>query len=259
VEGDLLCLKVQNAKGERGLLSLSPYLNVFEISSTVETAEGEEMADVACPQCERTLKLQDGTCEACGSRAARFQVRIEAHTTTFYICLRKSCHWHGISEADRSRLILEAEGFHQPDGERELIQSGTKLQCVCPHCQQELTKGEEMIVDVSDQAGNQGTLSLSPFLNVFKTRCTLKMQPREELAAMNCPSCKKSLMVDDAQCVLCGASAARFQVKTARGDVSFFICVRRQCHWHGLDDEARGKLELERVSGSWRPPGPIGV
>lgn len=258
VEGERLRLTVQNAKGEKGELTLSPYLNVFESSNTLETAAGEVIADACCPHCARSLRLQDRACEVCGSHAARFQVRIESHTTDFYICLRNNCHWHGISEADRSRLILEAEGFHQPDGAKELIQSGAKLQCACPHCSAELVKGDELLVDVQDKAGNAGVLSLSPYLNVFNTRCTLTLPPREELGGMSCPHCKQALIVDQAQCVLCGAKAARFQVKTSRGDVSFFICVRRQCHWHGLDDEARNKIELERVSGSWVPPAPMG-
>lgn len=254
VDNEHLRLRVQNLRGDRGELSLSPYLNVFESSSTLEAADGEEAADVACPNCDRTLKEAQRTCEVCGSRAARFRVRIEAYETDFFICLRKSCHWHGITEADRSRLILEAEGFHQPDGARELIRSGTRLRCACPHCSAELANDDDIVVQVKDKAGQQGTLTLASSLNVFNTRCTLPMQPREELGDMLCPHCKTSLLEPEARCVLCGARAARFLVKTSRGHVSFYICVRRQCHWHGLDDESRRALELEPGEGSWRPP-----
>jgi ssDNA-binding Zn-finger/Zn-ribbon topoisomerase 1 len=259
VAGEHLRLRVQNARGEHGELSLSPYLNVFESSSTLEAADGEEAADVACPNCERTLRHEKRLCEVCGSGAAMFRVSVANHSTDFFICLRKSCHWHGISEADRSRLILEAEGFHQPDGDRQLIQSGTRLRCACPHCRELLGDGTDMVVEVKDQAGHEGTLTLSPYLNVFNTRCTLVMQPREELGEMACPRCKHTLLESDARCALCGAGAARFLVQTSRGDVSFFICARRQCHWHGLDDEARRNLQLEPGEGSWRPPSASGL
>ena len=195
-----------------------------------------------------TLKLAGQVCEVCGSRAARFLIEIEGHKTDFFICLRKSCHWHGISEADRSRLILEAEGFHHPDGDRELIRAApsfiadvliamTSWRRTTSWWWRSRTRQDAWVRSRS-----------APIWNVFKTRCSLEMQPREELGDMACPHCKKSLLVPDARCELCGAKAARFHVRTSRGDVSFFICARRQCHWHGLDDEARRQVELSRAA-----------
>jgi hypothetical protein len=245
VEGEHLKLNVERASGERGLLRLSPFLNVFECSSTIGLPEGEEVADLVCPRCGRTLKVPHRACGDCGSGAARLHVRVESERVDFFICMRKSCHWHGISEAVRSRLILETAGFRDPINETELIQTGTRLQCHCPHCKGSLVSGEDIVVAIEDTHGNGGTLQLSPYLNVFRAECSLPLARGEEVAEMKCRACNASLMSATRRCQLCGARSARFRVKTAYHDVDFHICARRMCHWHGLDDESRRRVRLD--------------
>ncbi len=245
VEGEHLRLEMLNGRGERGTLLLSPFLNVFDSSSTLQEGKGEEAQDLFCPHCRASLKDMARRCEACGSAAARFHAEIDDERIDFFICLRKDCHWHGISEKARSRLILEAEGFHDPVNSRQLIRSGTRLHCACPHCQQEISKGDDLTVAIRTVGGHDGVLTLSPHLNNFRAECSIETESREELATMSCPLCGHELISDERHCELCGARAARFEVRTSRGNVSFYICLRRQCHWHGLDDEARARLELE--------------
>lgn len=245
VDGDKLLLELQNRTGESGALHLSPFLNVFDSTSTLAEQEGEEAKDLCCPHCHGSLKDTARRCEQCGSNAARFHVAIDDERIDFFICMRKNCHWHGISEKARSRLILESAGFHDPVDVKQLIRSGTRLHCACPNCQGELTRGDDLVLAIKDSGGNTGTLTLSPLLNNFRAECTLPMGVREELADMMCPKCNGSIMSEEHHCELCGARAGRFLVRTSRGDVAFFICARRQCHWHGLDDAARNRLELE--------------
>jgi hypothetical protein len=242
--GEHLKFDVRRPGGETGVLQLSPFFNVFESTSTIGLPEGEEVEDLLCPHCGHSLKEQGRACDGCGSHAARLLASADEENVDFFICLRKSCHWHGITEETRSRLILEVAGFRDPDNERELIHSGSKLHCHCPLCSASLVEDDNLVVRVRDGAGQVGTLKLSPHLNVFRAECTLSMPRGAEAADLFCPHCEQSMILGNKRCELCGARAAKFTVKTRVCDVSFYICVRRQCHWHGLDDADRRRIVL---------------
>jgi len=239
-----MVLEVERQDRLSGKLHLSPQLNVFDHSSSIELEDGVEVADLRCSRCGKSLQRDDVRCGACGSRTARFLVDIDGERTDFYICLRKGCHWHDISQAARSRLILEAVGFHRPDEPGELIRSGTVLECSCPHCAHDLVQGDDLIVRVTNASGQQGDLSLSPRLNEFRSSCTIHLQRHAAVADMACPWCDKSLLVPGQRCELCGAPTARIHVKTSAGFVGFHICTRNGCHFHGIDDRGAG-LRLE--------------
>lgn len=242
LEGDHLEFDVQGEGGQWGVLRLSPFLNTFESESTVWVHEGQEAADLRCRRCGHTLK-DESRCEECHSQAARLHVLLDAGATDFFICLRRGCHWHGVSPALRSRIMLEATGFHHPD-RPEMIGAGTKLQLLCPSCRAELVQGDDLLVHVRSPQGHSGELVLSPYLNDFRSRCTLEVPKGAELADMLCPHCDHSLMRSEDRCVLCGARAGSFVVLTSAGDAHFLICLRRQCHWHRLD-AAGGRVVLK--------------
>jgi ssDNA-binding Zn-finger/Zn-ribbon topoisomerase 1 len=98
---------VTNQDGKEGNLALSPYLNVFTHCSTIEIPEGEQVKDLLCPHCRHSLLAQEQNCERCGSRTARITVSAMRKLITFYICLRKGCTWHGISDEDAQAMVLE--------------------------------------------------------------------------------------------------------------------------------------------------------
>jgi hypothetical protein len=244
IDGDQIVLDVEREDQESGTLLLNPQLNVFDCSSTIELPDGVEVADLRCSRCRGSLRETDTRCGECGSHAARILIVVDGEASDFFICLRKGCHWHDISQAARSRLILEAVGYHRPDRPREMIQSGTKLECACPHCLHIFTQGEDLVLSIKTPSGQWGELSLSPILNDFRSKATVQMDKGAVAADIACLSCAASLLVHDHPCRLCGAPTARFHVKTSKGPVDFFACSRRQCHWHGLD-ETRKDLDLE--------------
>lgn len=245
-DGSYMVLDVERQDRQSGKLHLSPHLNVFDVSSTIELEHGVEVADLRCSRCGQSLQREDVRCGECGSRAAQLLVEYDGLRTEFYICLRKGCHWHDISQAARSRLILEAVGFHRPDHPEELIQSGTTLDCSCPHCSHSLVQGEDLLLRVRDASGKQGQLALSPRLNEFRSSCTIELPRNRPAPSLACPWCDTSLVTADQHCELCGAPTARILVKTSRGDTGFHICTRHGCHFHGLDDNHAG-MRLEQL------------
>jgi ssDNA-binding Zn-finger/Zn-ribbon topoisomerase 1 len=105
IEGDMLKLKIRN--GEEGILILSPYMNVFSSKSTVFLPEDKVVGDLLCPHCDHSLILHDKTCETCGSPVAKISVSARTKLIDFYICTKKGCKWHGLSENDLYEIRLE--------------------------------------------------------------------------------------------------------------------------------------------------------
>lgn len=108
-EGDSLQLLVQRTDGTRGRLSLSPFLNDFASHSSIELPDGEEVSGLFCPSCGHALR-EDQQCSECGAHIARIQVRVDPDAFDFFICLRKSCFWHGVSDDARLRMMQDITG-----------------------------------------------------------------------------------------------------------------------------------------------------
>jgi ssDNA-binding Zn-finger/Zn-ribbon topoisomerase 1 len=105
IEGDMLKLKIR--KGEEGYLFLSPYLNVFSTKSTVFLPEDEVVDEICCPHCDLSLVLHDKKCEKCGSPVAKIYVSAQTKLIDFFICTKKGCRWHGLSENDLYEIRLD--------------------------------------------------------------------------------------------------------------------------------------------------------
>lgn len=232
-----MVFEVEREDLESGKLQLSPLLNDFACTSTIELTDGQAVKDLRCSSCRRSLGEADVRCELCNSRAARFLVEVDGEHVDFFICMRKGCHWHDISQAARSRMILEAVGFHQRD--KQLIQSGSRLDCSCPRCGQDLVEGDDLVVILVGPGGQTGKLLLSPYLNDFRNACDVDLPKNAVADDLLCPHCVQTLVDEERRCNLCGAPAARFAVRIEDGYARIFVCIRRQCHWHHLDDDAR--------------------
>lgn len=105
IENDMLKLKITN--GETGYLLLSPYLNVFTSKSTIFLPEDKTVKDLKCPHCDRSLIVNDKKCEICGSPVAKIAISARSKLIDFYICTKKGCKWHGLSEDDLFDIKLE--------------------------------------------------------------------------------------------------------------------------------------------------------
>lgn len=107
IESDMLKLKIVNDKKEIGYVMLSPYLNVFSSKSTVFLTEGKPVTDVKCLHCDHTLMTDERNCEVCSSPVAAISISARSKLIDFFICSKKGCRWHGLSEDDINEIKLE--------------------------------------------------------------------------------------------------------------------------------------------------------
>ena len=63
-----------------------------------------------CPHCEASLLVPDLHCEECGATALKLRISAVQLDFDLYLCTKIGCHWHGVSDDDRRRLILEQSG-----------------------------------------------------------------------------------------------------------------------------------------------------
>ncbi len=106
-EEDMLKLKIINEKNEEGYVFLSPYLNVFSSKSTIFLQEDKVVNDIKCCHCDASLVIKDKSCELCGSPVAVISISARTKLINFYICSKKGCKWHGLSEDDINEIKLE--------------------------------------------------------------------------------------------------------------------------------------------------------
>lgn len=107
IESDMLKLKLVNEQKEEGFVMLSPYLNVFSSKSTLFLAEGKPVGDLRCFHCDETLMVDDKKCEACGSPVGAISISARSKLIDFYLCSKKGCRWHGLSEEDINDIKLD--------------------------------------------------------------------------------------------------------------------------------------------------------
>jgi len=139
-------------KGEDIDLILSPYLDVFEVETSVPIAEGDLVDDVTCPHCNKSLIHKEIPCGECGSPVAELIVSAASKLIPFYLCSKHGCEWHGISKRDERRIKLKIPRQDMPEqdqtlrvhnwqevpygytSELALLEAGRCLQCKNPMC-----------------------------------------------------------------------------------------------------------------------------
>lgn len=107
IESDMLKLKLVNEQSEEGFVLLSPYLNVFSSKSTLFLAEGKPVGDLRCFHCDHTLMVDDRKCDVCESPVGAISISARSKLIDFFICSKKGCRWHGLSEEDLSDIKLD--------------------------------------------------------------------------------------------------------------------------------------------------------
>ncbi len=105
IENGMLKLKIIN--GEEGYLLLSPYLNSFTSKSTIFLPEDKAVSDIKCFHCDTSLVDNEKNCGKCNSSIAKINVSASTKLIDFYICTKKGCRWHGLSEDDLYNIKLE--------------------------------------------------------------------------------------------------------------------------------------------------------
>ena len=107
IESDMLKLKLVNEQNEEGYILSSPYLNVFSSKSTLFLAEGKPVGDLRCFHCNHTLMVKDRKCDVCESPVGAISISARSKLIDFFLCSKKGCRWHGLSEEDLSDIKLD--------------------------------------------------------------------------------------------------------------------------------------------------------
>jgi len=63
--------------------------------------------DLKCPHCTKSLIQLDQKCPRCNSDVAKLKVAAMSKMIDFFICAKKGCTWHGLSDDDLQDIILE--------------------------------------------------------------------------------------------------------------------------------------------------------
>ncbi|HUT81951.1 MAG TPA: NADPH-dependent glutamate synthase [Candidatus Bathyarchaeia archaeon] len=139
-------------KGQEFDLKLSPYLDVFEVESSIPLEDGMIVDDFLCPKCRESLIAKDTKCGECGSKVSEVIISAFHKLIPFFICMKYGCKWHGLTKADERRIklkiprqtmpeqdqILRVHNFNEvPYGlttELALLEAGRCLQCKIPQC-----------------------------------------------------------------------------------------------------------------------------
>lgn len=107
IENGMIKLKVIKLDNDKGYVMLSPYLNVFTSRTTLVLPEQQTLKDLQCYKCETSLLIKDKECEECGSSIAKILLNTNQKLVDFFICAKKGCTWHGLSNDDYYDLRLD--------------------------------------------------------------------------------------------------------------------------------------------------------
>jgi hypothetical protein len=86
---------------------------------------------------------------------------------------------------------------------------------------------------------------LSPYLNVFTSKTTIRIPEDEFIGDLYCIHCHKPLLVEGGKCEECGSEIAKLVVSASKRLVDFHICAKKGCRWHGLSKEDLNDIRLE--------------
>ncbi len=238
-----------------GIIHLSSLYGSYNYTANIKIPQGTTV-DFSCPNCHQEIKTND-KCDECD--APLIPLKIEDNGIV-KICSRAGCKKHSVEFDDIKHALhhfyqnfkyskpleptLAEESPTEHEDDVELIPSGSYLRSYCPHCEESIIENHEVKLKVISKSG-VGILVLSPYLNVFTTKSTIDIQEGEVLQDVKCPHCDTSLVHTEDKCELCGSKIIAMEVAAVSKIIEFFICSKKGCHWHGMDDSDITDIILE--------------
>ena len=244
------------------MINLSSVWESFNYVCTIETPK-KEILKLSCPHCNSVIKGKKD-CEVCSAPIVRLDLEVGGDVR---ICSRMGCKSHFVKFVDFSfalkKLYIKAGYQGRPyvedmttigkkkgpvteEEERiEIMRSGTFLQSYCPQCKKSLIQDGSIKLKI-DRGSKEGFLMLSPYLNIFTSRSTIRLTEDEIMANIRCFHCDESLEITGEVCGECGSRVARMVVGAASRLVDFYVCTKKGCTWHGLSREDMDDIRLEQ-------------
>lgn len=150
-ESKKICFKALYKKEEIEL-SLSPYLDVFDVDCSIQLKENTSLDDLICPHCNESLLNKEVKCGDCNSKVGEVTIHAASKLLPFYICTKSGCEWHGLTKRDERRIKLKIPRQAMPEQDQKLrthnhqevpygytselalLEAGRCLQCKNPQC-----------------------------------------------------------------------------------------------------------------------------
>jgi hypothetical protein len=256
-------IKLNVKVGEKsGLMHLSSVWESFNFVCNIETPKNE-ILKLTCPHCNSAINGKTD-CEACYAPMVPLDLELGGDVC---ICSRMGCKSHFVKFVDFSfalkQLYIEAGYQERPyvedmsvilkkkapvtdeEEHTEIMRSGTFLQSYCPHCKKTLIEEGSIKLKI-DRGDKEGFLMLSPYLNVFTSRSTIRLTEDQIISNIRCFHCDESLGIPDEVCGDCGSRVARVVVGATSRLVDFYICSKKGCTWHGLSRQDMDDIRLEQ-------------
>ena len=256
-------IKLNVKVGEKsGVIHLSSVWESYNYLCSIETPK-HEILELSCPHCSSVLKGKTD-CELCKAPMIPLDLELGGDVC---ICSRMGCKSHFVKFVDFSfalkKLYIEAGYQGRPYVEDmseipkkkipateeeeniELVRTGTFLHTYCPHCKKSLIEEGSIKLKI-DRGDKEGFMMLSPYLNVFTSRSTIRLTEDQLLANIRCFHCDQSLETPEEKCGECGSRVARMVVGAASRLVDFYVCAKKGCTWHGLSREDMNDIRLEQ-------------
>ena len=253
-------LKIRIAEQE-GIIHLSSVYESCNFVCDIETPQNE-LLSLSCPHCNSEI-ISTTECDVCNSSMIPLDLELGGNVS---ICSRIGCTNHFVKfvdftfalkklyidtgHADRpyledlSHSLKDKAPLTDEDEHVEIMKTGTFLQSFCPHCKKSLIEKGSIKLHLH-RDDERGFLLLSPYLNVFTSRTTIRIPEDEFIGNLYCFHCHKSLLVEGGKCEECGSEIARIIVSASKRLVDFHICAKKGCRWHGLSKEDLNDIHLE--------------
>ena len=248
--------------GEKeGTINMSSVYESYNYLCDIEIPDGQ-IISLHCPHCSSEIKCSS-ECEVCSSCMIPLDLELGGTVT---ICSKVGCTNHFVKFVDFSqalkKLYLDEDHTGRPfvedmtvplktkaplteeDEHIEIMKTGTFLHSFCPHCKKSLIDKGSIKLHLH-RGDKRGHLLLSPYLNVFTSRTTIRIPEDEFIGDLYCIHCHKPLLVEGGKCEECGSEIAKITVSASKRLVDFHICAKKGCRWHGLSKEDLNDIRLE--------------
>ena len=254
-------LKVEVGK-KSGLINLSSVWESYNYVSTIETPK-KKILKLSCPHCKSAIKGK-ADCDICDAPLIPLDLELGGDIC---ICSRMGCKNHFVKFVDFSfalkQLYIDA-GYQGrpyvedmsiipkkkvPETEEEkrieIMRTGTFLQTYCPHCKKSLIEEASIKLKV-DRGDKEGFMMLSPYLNIFTSRSTIRLPEDEIMSDIKCFHCDEPLVISGESCEECGNRAIHLVVGATSRLVDFYVCTKKGCTWHGISQQDLNDIRLEQ-------------
>jgi len=255
-------IKLEISFGKKqGHIWLSSIYESYNYIADIDIPQNE-IAVFHCPHCHEELICED-KCITCHAPLVPFHLENGGNVS---ICSRAGCKKHSVAFEDLSTALNyfydkytyvhtdnikysphhhEHQRILDSEEDKEIIKTGSFLSSYCPHCRKSLIDGRMIKLKVENEYGEKGFLLLSPYLNVFTHKSTVKLPEKNPIKSIRCIHCDEQLFVHNKHCPVCNSEIAKIQVAAMTKMIDFYICSQKGCTWHGLSDDDIQSIVLE--------------